>query len=262
MKNPPRAYKERNYHLMLEHLLRDVIDIHNNPRQLDNFKLRIGNKWKFVNLRIPVAFVISDTQGADKLCGRYVFYKENVQRLHRTCKCSPGDATNTDTKCVWVKEEEMMGVIARNDKDELAKYSQHSIPLHAFRSIDFGGNPYGIYGATPSDNLHVVKLGIMKYTLEIFLEQELKNSGKFYLNQALTNTLPHLKQGAINKFPRMYFPSGITSLGNTTAEEVLGIMFVIYLLCNTTQGRDAVLKNLTVMRLNMFVKAVSDAVDI
>jgi len=33
---------------------------------------------------VPIVFIISDTQGADKLCGHYVSYRDNVSRLHRT----------------------------------------------------------------------------------------------------------------------------------------------------------------------------------
>lgn len=253
---PAQGVKARNYHTMLEFVLKGLIEIHENPTILDNFPLRIGNIVKTVNLRIPVAFIIADTQGADKLCGRYLVYNESIQRLHRSCMCSPSDATDTDNTCEWVGRQEMMEVIERNDKVELTKYSQQHIPLHAFRNIDFGSNPHGIYGATPNDILHGVKLGIIKYVLEIFIDEELNTSARFHLDKALEEILPHLKQGGNSGFPRMYFPNGICSLTNTTAEELVGMMFVTYLLCITNKGRNACAKSakMTIARIDTYVE--------
>ena len=255
-KKPAPGWKARNYHLMLQFLLRGLLAIHESPSILDNFHLRIGNHVKVVNLRVPVAFVISDTQGADKLCGRYLVYKDNVSRLHRSCRCSPTEAANTDHACEFVKMEDMMEVIERGDKDELNKLSQHYIPYHAFRNIDFGENPYGIYGATPNDILHGIKLGVIHYVLEIFIADDLNEAARHQLDQAMVKTLPHLKQGGNRGFPRMYFPHGITTLSNTTADEMLGILFITYIICVTTQGKNAVTtcETMTVYRLKLYLQ--------
>lgn len=255
-KNPPQGNKARNYHQMLRVLFNDLAAIHHHPMTLDNFHLRIGNYVKLVNLRIPIAFIIADTQGADKLCGRYLVYTDGVKRLHRTCTCPPESATDTDYRCTWVTMEEMMNVIDRGDKEELAKYSQQHIPDHAFRDLDFGANSNGIYGATPNDTLHGIKLGIMSYILEVFLEQDLNGPSRHYLDKALRELLPYMKQGGAHNFPRMYFPNGITSLSNTTAEECVGILFVTYLICITTHGRNALRQSdkISIARINLYVQ--------
>ena len=254
-KNPAPGVKARNYHTMLEFVLKDVVATQKDPIILKDFMLRIDNVVKKVNLHIPVAFIIADTQGADKLCGRYLVYKDNVQRLHRSCMCIPSDATATHKKCEWVDMDMMMDIIERGEKEELMKYSQQHIPLHAFRNINFGSNPHGIYGATPNDILHGVKLGIIKYVLEIFLDEDLNSAARFHLDDALSTTLPHLKQGGNSQFPRLYFPNGICSLTNTTAEEFVGIMFVTYLLCITKQGQNAVAKSekMSIARINIYI---------
>jgi hypothetical protein len=152
--------------------------------------------------------------------------------------------------------DDMMDLIDRGDNDELQSFSQQYIPNHAFRNIDFGANSHGIYGATPIDVLHGLKLGIIKYLLEVFLEEDLNPAARHSLNEALNETLPHLKQGGDRNFPRLYFPNGVTSLKNITAEEFLGILFVTYLLCITTQGRNALSKSekMEIARINMYVK--------
>ena len=74
--NPRSGYKARNDHLVLESVLSSLIAVQCDPTILDNFHLRIGNVVKKVNLHVPIVFIISDTQGADKLCGHYVSYRE------------------------------------------------------------------------------------------------------------------------------------------------------------------------------------------
>jgi len=241
--NSAKGCQFRNYHHMLKHLLRGVLELQQDYSKLDNFPLRIGNHVRYVNLRIPIAFIISDTQGADKLCGRYVSYTDKIKRLHRSCMCSPLQASDSEHICEWVEMEDMMGVIDRGDPAELKLYSQHHIPDHAFRDLDFGNNKFGIYGATPSDMLHGIKLGIVEYVLEVFLDVELNPRARHNLDQVLNGTLPHLKQNGTKNFPRMYFPNGITHLKNTTGDEKMGIMFMIYILCCTTTGKNALTSN-------------------
>jgi hypothetical protein len=243
--NAAAGHKARNYHLLVESILSSLIEVHRNPSILDNFHLRIGNHVRRVNLRVPVAFVVSDTQGADKLCGRYLNYTDKVCRLHRSCVCPQGSAADHNHVCRFVTMEEMMEVIDNGDKEELHSYSQHRIPRHAFREIDFGENPFGIYGGTPNDILHGIKLGIIPYVLEIYLTDNLTDSARHHLNGALKATLPHLKQGGCHNFPRMYFPNGMTSLSKLTGEEHVGVLFINFALAITRQGRSALRRSET-----------------
>jgi hypothetical protein len=238
--NPAKGCKTRNYHTMLKHILQGALDLQKDPSRLDNFPLRIGNHVHHVNLRIPVAFVISDTQGADKLCGRYISYNDSIQRLHRSCRCTPMEASDHNHVCEWVEMEDMMKIIDRADPHELQQFSQHRVPDCAFRTMDFGCNKFGIYGATPFDILHGIKLGIVEYVLEVFLNKVLSPQACHNLDQVLKSSIQHLRQGGNKNFPRMYFPNGITTIKKTTGEEKIGIMFMIYLMCSTQTGKNAI----------------------
>ena len=152
----------------------------------------IGDYAKTVNIRVPIAFIISDTQGADRLCGRYQIYSSVVSRLHRTCLCTPADACNMEIQCEWVLEEDMKHSTLEGTKAQLTKLSLHKIPNHAFFGLDFGSNPHGIFGATPNDILHGLKLGIAKYLLEIILEKEIGMSSWQALDNACSKVLPYL----------------------------------------------------------------------
>jgi len=229
---------------MLSFLLREVIEVQQNPIQFDNFPLCIGNFVKIVNMHFPVAFFISDTQGADKLCGRYLNYTDKIQRMHRSCLCKPQDATKTTPKCIWVAMDDMMHIIDQADKQELKQFSQNMLPNHAFRNVNFGANHHGIYGATPNDVLHGIKLGIIHYVLEIFFDTETNNTAHFHFEQAWKETSAHLRQSAATQYPRLYFPNGLTVLKTLTADECHGILFVTYILCYTSQEQPFVQKEI------------------
>ena len=105
----------------------------------------------------------------------------------------------------------------------------------------------GIYGAAPHDILHGLKLGIIHYIMEIYSKDNLNPAACHHLDMALKETLPHLKQGGNQHFPRLYFTNGITTLTNMTAEESLGILFLTYLLCLTKQGKNAIKHSAVIM---------------
>jgi hypothetical protein len=57
---------------------------------MDAVYLQLGNKGKYVNLRIPlVAFIIGDNQGGDSIAGRSAFYGQSVHHISHTCDATP-----------------------------------------------------------------------------------------------------------------------------------------------------------------------------
>ena len=251
------GYKARNYHKMLKFLLQGLIAVHKNPSLLNNKTLHIGNKCKKVHLRLPVAYIVADTQGADKLCGRYNVYTESVSRIHRACDCPPELASDTTNQCNFVTKEEMMAVIEEGDKDVLAQYSQHEIPDHAFRDVDFGQNHCGIYGATPNDTLHGIQLGIAPYMLKI-LHEELNPKACKQLDQIMMDLKPHLRQSGKKHFPRLFYPDGITKITKLTADETIGLLFITVFILNTPIGKKAILNNsqMPYERVKLYIKTL------
>jgi hypothetical protein len=101
-----------------------------------------------------------------------------------------------------------------------------------------------------------LKSGIIPYVLEILFKNDLNETSRHNLNVAVKRSLPHLKQGGSNGFPRLYFPNGITNLSNLTAEEHVGILFMVYLLMFTNQGKMALQKTptMTANRIKLYEK--------
>jgi hypothetical protein len=229
----------QNYHIMVQHLLKDIHDLQTNVEKCKNFPLRIGNYYKYVTLCLPIAFIIADTQGADKLCGRYLCYTNAVKRIHRACTCGPEQAADTSQKCVWVTMEEMMKVIDSKDEVLMDRYSQQYLPNHAFNGIDFGSNSHGIYGATPYDILHGLKLGIIQHILKVLHDQDMNSASKHAVDIATTTLLPYFRQSATASYPRLHFPNGLSSLTNVSGEETFGVLFLTYIHLSTKSGSQA-----------------------
>ena len=48
---------------------------------LNNIELKLGNKSKVVNLKIPIMYIIGDIQGGDSICGRHIHYRITSRRI-------------------------------------------------------------------------------------------------------------------------------------------------------------------------------------
>jgi hypothetical protein len=89
MKKTTPSQKAIDYHHMIEFILDDF-------KQWQQSKLPYTFKYDDniyeVNLKIPVLYIIGDTEGLDKICGRYTS-RNNIQRSCRCCDC-PFDETD------------------------------------------------------------------------------------------------------------------------------------------------------------------------
>ena len=63
----------------------------------------------------------------------------------------------------------MKDLLALNKVDTNALSFHKVVPFHAFGSLNFGANPYGINLATPPDNCHQINKGVIERLPEIFL---------------------------------------------------------------------------------------------
>ena len=58
---------------------------------LDNIELKLGNKSKFANLKIPVMYIIGDNQGGDSICERNINYGLTARQISRMCDVGPDE---------------------------------------------------------------------------------------------------------------------------------------------------------------------------
>ena len=92
--------------------------------------------------------------------------------------------------------------------------------------------------------------------LQIF-HKELNPASRQQLDGVLTNLLPHLRQNAKKKFPRIYFPQGITAMSKMTADETIALLFITVFILNTSMGKQAILENsrMSLKRIETYIEA-------
>ena len=60
--------KTKRLQQLYETALQDLKQIQND-NSLNNIELRLANKTKIVDLKIPIMYIIGDNQGGDAICG-------------------------------------------------------------------------------------------------------------------------------------------------------------------------------------------------
>jgi hypothetical protein len=79
----------------------------------------------------------------------------------------------------------------------------------------------------------------VKYLLDDVFFKEITQASKDALNQACIETLPHIRQSISPTFARFYFPNSVTNLSNCTADEIVSIFFMVFVLMYTGHGKNA-----------------------
>jgi hypothetical protein len=115
-------------------------------------------------LRLPVLFIIGDTEGHDKLCGRMTS-RGIIKHLCRYCNIT---RENTDdpyctSECTKMKTVESM--YKRGDIQEIKENMSMHLISNAWHDIVFCDPARGIHGATCGELLHCLQQGIFEYAL-------------------------------------------------------------------------------------------------
>ena len=246
-----------DYHKCLSVILKSLKHVQEHPPLMD---VMIGNEIRRVRVEIFVTAVLGDGKSNYTLCTRVRAHK-NTLRLPRSCLLPSSMSTSTHLHPYWistdimemvtqsalgvkgtVKELEWQEYLNREvtNKSEKNLYQQYANrrskicsgilykvfrnhAIHnAFYGIKFLKPEYGIFGHTPTDIMHAIEEGIMKYVAQVFLGP---------LSQSVSSKLDNFAQKLLRKdqirshgfnlFPRCNFIRGFTSLSFLKAEERL-----------------------------------------
>ena len=115
-------------------------------------------------------FIIGDTNGHDKLAGRYTS-RNNVARLCRYCNCPFAETDNPDFEYVYTQHNHMFKTINSASPSELKKLSVHKVN-NAWKDILFCDPKRGLFGALCADILHCLQHGLFQYAIQIVFEQK------------------------------------------------------------------------------------------
>ena len=226
----------RMYHKQLSAIFASLCACEKN---LKNIILPIGNnKSNIFDIVCPVLYIIADTEGADKVCGRYAGHRLEIKRHCRMCNVTSINLDNEMFKYKYLKQSDMHN-IAMNGTDEQRKaFSQHKV-FNACQNVNFGGQEFGVLGCTPPDILHVVRKGIVEWSVRAVIDN-LTDTNKAKLDNLTIIFHNQHRQRYRYEFPKTNFPSGFTNLSNVRASEWIGILYLLVILSQTQEGWDVI----------------------
>jgi hypothetical protein len=177
--------KNECLHRQLEEILKSFYQAQE-PNALFDIPICLGNVSKFVNLYVPLQFIIGDVmplqfiigdvEGGDHLCSRQTYRGNACLCLCRTCNVSTANAARKDLTCSRIHVADIQHIVATATKEELNKVCQCP-GFNSLYQIDCVGDPYGVFSMVHTEGLHALEVGLVPYMLQIFFD-ELSKSAK------------------------------------------------------------------------------------
>ena len=168
--------KMQDYQAMTAQIL---ISLKDAQRSAIGWNLILKEKTVKVFFRVPILFIIGDTDGHDKLVGKFANRTNKVSRICRYCDCPFNETDDPFYSFKLNKKKDIEKLLSNNKAVELKDMSFHCIP-NAWSDLLFCDNLHGIYGATPAELMHCLQKGLYEYVVKgLFSVKKLKkNSNK------------------------------------------------------------------------------------
>jgi hypothetical protein len=148
--------KAQDFHAVLKIILHSLWML----QQTNGLAWELCYKGTIYNVvfKVPILYIIGDTEGHDKLVGKYSSRTPGVARLCRYCDCS---FTNTDDphyKFRYTKQSQIQKLVRENNVEGLKAISYRLLD-NAWHSMQFCDPKRGIHGACPAEDMHVNRNG-------------------------------------------------------------------------------------------------------
>ncbi len=248
------SQKVQLYHDILSRILLSLVQV----QQADPmpFHLSYHNREYDVLLKFPLLAILGDTESHDRLCGRYNMRGINTARLCRHCDTPTHETATVDFLWRHIVPEDIEALLTAGDWQGLKHISQHPIRNAFYDGVCLGGNHRGVHGMTPAEPLHLLELGLFKYTIEGFCV----NLGYSPQSKSYPKIIKDLDNWArrIGRFlghqsdralPRTYFPNGISGGTKLAGHEMNGVLLVLLILCNLESSKRLLLSKMTEYQL-------------
>ena len=234
--------KAQDFHAQLEAILKSYLPLEANGMLWD--LVYRGKLYRNCELVFWTVMVKCDTDEAEMMTGKYRSRTGNVKQLCRYCTC-PNEETDNHLADYPYKTVEMVDKLIRNkDKKGLKAISQQYID-NAWYKVRFNpADGRGIHGATPSEMLHALLLGIFKYTRECFFDQIGESSQLAKEIDGLAAQYGDLfARQSERDLPKCKFGHGIRKKGKLMAKEYRGVLLVIAAVLRSEKGRELLSEN-------------------
>ena len=178
-----------------------------------------------LTFKVPIAFIVGDVKGQDKLCGRYKVH-HNIKQLCHECDCLIEDVDDPNVCCIQTRASDIASLVDLGDLEALKEISYHAIS-NAFTPLCFGANIYGINGCCPGENLHMVQKGLMSYALVAFYQNVLIKAPTMFLNKFCKEISTIMSCQSDRDYPRTSFPCPLSMLSQLCASKYPGVLLIL-----------------------------------
>jgi hypothetical protein len=263
--------KAIDYHHMIEIIIQEFQQC---QQEKLSFNLNFNNKSYNVNLKIPVLYIIGDTEGLDKICGRYTS-RNNIQRPCRCCNCPFDKLDDPEYKFKLNNHKKLMKQIEVGSANTLKELSSHKLS-NAWENLQFCDPERGLFGAVCGDIMHCLQHGLFMYLITMLFDQKkikdilsdtetdetsyiLSNRSAF--PEAYCTKIDSIcrKYGKMmmhqsdRSLPRTHFYSSYTTVTRKNASEMSGILLVYLMVFNSNEGASKIDQQLGEGRTTQFI---------
>jgi hypothetical protein len=260
-----RGMSNRNYHKIMDAVLEGILAAQNKG----GFKAFVPmGDVVWLMMVIPVlTFIKGDAKSGDTLVSCFGG-KNCIARVPRMCLCGKADLDNLLHRCLLIRmayqralNEKVTQLLVpsgtnagklpeshhqrRAWEKEMKEYmaALDAMSAHrcdnAFFDIKFGQNPFGITLATPSDMMHLFKLGIVKKFCQTFVDS-MSTDVRVRVDN-LMETLFRSQRTTLSNSQNLLhtnFCGGATHLTMLSSHHWPGMMFAFLLLLLTSRGAE------------------------
>ena len=146
-------------------------------QQVETVQTNGGLKWQFsghkfkVTLKMPVMWLLGDTEGQDKLCGRWS-NRTHAKHLCRYCNIPREKTDDPFAKSKYIKQNAIMKLLKSKKNEKLKEMAYYPGLNNFLHNLQFCETDRGIHGATPFEIVHTIQLGWHIYLLNAFFRQK------------------------------------------------------------------------------------------
>ena len=152
--------KMNDYHRIMD----VILDSYKQCLKKDiSYNFGVNGETKMMILKMPTLFIIGDTEGHDKLCGRMAC-RHNIQHLCRYCNTDRDDTDNPFVKYNFTKMNDVKKLILNENENALKSMSMFCVK-NAWHDIPFCDPTRGLHGALNAELLHTLQQGIFEYAI-------------------------------------------------------------------------------------------------
>ena len=231
----------QDWHAMVSCILEGLVDLIKTGMMWN--QAYDGQVYKNVLYKLFVPFIKCDNKEADTMCGRFQ-NRSTTNQICRACHILTQNANQHHAEIRWKTKSEIQKLVQKGDLAKLKGLSQNYL-LNAFHALRFSmGNDRSIHGACPTDMLHSILLGLMRYIREVFFDFLGNDSALAKLIDALAKVYCRLfGRQSDRSLPNTNFSKGIRGGGKMMAKEYRGVLLVMLAIFRCTKGREMMEKS-------------------